>query len=288
MTNKAAPLVAMRAFEAAARLGGFKAAAVELSVTPGAIAQHVKTLENWTGSPLFERMTHGVKLTALGDSVFEDFSDAFDRLGIAIQKLRENAGPEVIRIAVSTDIAQLWLSPRLTELRATYPDTTISITILEHPPNLDRDPYDFSIFFRKPDDYQHGIEICRDAIYPVCTPALATNLGEPMDLAGLMFIHDSSKKDDWKLWLETAAPGLAIASSGPSFPLYSLALQETQNGAGIMIGHEPLVRSSMRDGSLVAPFPQKKRLVRSLVVETPGPIKPHSLIDQITATLCEG
>ena len=120
MTNKAAPLVAMRAFEAAARLGGFKAAAIELSVTPGAIAQHVKTLESWTGSPLFERMTHGVKLTALGESVIADFSEAFDRLGIAIQRLRENAGPEVIRIAVSTDIAQLWLSPRLTELRKTY------------------------------------------------------------------------------------------------------------------------------------------------------------------------
>ena len=271
----------MRAFEAAARLGGFKAAAAELAVTPGAIAQHIKTLENWAGSPLFVRMTHGVKLTVLGETVIADFSDAFDRLGLAIQKLRDNAGPGVVRIAVSTDIAQLWLSPRLPGLRAIDPETTITITILDHPPNLNRDPYDLSIFFRHPGSYEYGIEICRDFIFPVCTPTLAANLGEPADLAGLMFIHDRSRMEDWTQWLEYAAPEQQIAATGPAFPLYSLALQEAQNGAGILIGHEPLVRSSMREGTLVAPFAPKKRLSRSLVVETPGPVIEASFVNRL-------
>ena len=162
------------------------------------------------------------------------------------------------------------------------------MTPLEHPPNLIRDPYDLSIFFRQTDEYQHGFEICRDSIFPVCTPTLAANLGEPSDLSGLMFIHHSSSMGDWQQWLEFAAQGLKINASGPAFPLYSLALQETENGAGIMIGHEPLVRDSMRDGKLVAPFPQKKRLAISLVVETAGPVAEDTLVGRIIEQLRAG
>ncbi|MFU1682628.1 LysR family transcriptional regulator [Phaeobacter piscinae] len=56
---KGPPLNAMRAFEAAARLNGFVAAAQELGVTPGAVSQQVKALEDWTGTPLFQRNPQG-------------------------------------------------------------------------------------------------------------------------------------------------------------------------------------------------------------------------------------
>ena len=71
------PLNALRAFEAAARLGGFAAAAEELCVTPGAVAQHVKTLESWADALLFERRSQGVRLTAIGEHVLADFVSAF-------------------------------------------------------------------------------------------------------------------------------------------------------------------------------------------------------------------
>ena len=64
-------LNALRAFEAAARLGGFRMAAGELGVTPGAIAQHVKALEEWAGAALFERQSQGVVLTALGERTLQ-------------------------------------------------------------------------------------------------------------------------------------------------------------------------------------------------------------------------
>ena len=56
---KGPPLNAMRAFEAAARHNSFVAAAEELSVTPGAISQHVKALEGWAGVDLFRRNAQG-------------------------------------------------------------------------------------------------------------------------------------------------------------------------------------------------------------------------------------
>lgn len=115
---KAPPLNALRAFEASARLGGFKAAAAGLSVTPGAVAQHVKTLESWAGAPLFERMSQGVRLTPLGQAVAEDFSLAFDRLGAAVARLRADARPKQVRLAVLPSIAQLWLARRMPRVGA--------------------------------------------------------------------------------------------------------------------------------------------------------------------------
>ena len=110
---KGPPLNALRAFEAAARRGSFSAAADELCVTPGAVAQQVKSLEAWAGARLFLRHAQGVELTALGLDVLPGFVAAFDRLGEAAQALRSQAAPDTIGIAALPSIAQLWLSPRL-------------------------------------------------------------------------------------------------------------------------------------------------------------------------------
>ena len=132
------PLTALRAFEAAARLGGFSAAAPQLGVTPGAITAHVKTLETALGAALFDRTTRGVRLTALGRRVLPEFVAAFDALGAAVQTLRREAAPRTVHIATLPSIAQLWLSPRLPALRAAAPEIAISITAMETPPNLKR------------------------------------------------------------------------------------------------------------------------------------------------------
>lgn len=62
-------LNALRAFEATARLGSFSMAAEELSVTAGAVTQHVKALEAWAGTKLFARKAHGVELTPLAEEL---------------------------------------------------------------------------------------------------------------------------------------------------------------------------------------------------------------------------
>ncbi len=284
---KAPPLNALRAFESAARLGGFKAAAVELAVTPGAVAQHIKTLETWAGAALFERMSQGVRLTTLGKSVVGEFSSAFDQLGAAVIKLRSDAGLHQVRIAVLPSIAQLWLAQRLPQVRAIAAQSTISITALDHPPNLMREPYDISIFFSSDEVSGYCREVCRDRIFPVCAPSLAARLKQPKDLVGELFLHDARWTGHWQHWLSAAAPGLEIDAAGPTFSLYSLALQEAQNGAGVLIGHEPLVRGSLEDGSLVAPFEQVVELPRRLVISTPYPLRAGSLLEKIVQELSE-
>ena len=263
------PLTALRAFEAAARLGGFAAAALELGVTPGAITAHIKQLEQRLGAPLFARTPRGVRLTALGQQALPAFTAAFDTLGAAVNDLRTAAAPRTVHIATLPAIAQLWLSPRLPALRAAAPDITISITALEQPPNLKRSPHDLSLFF----DEDPAGRLAPDVIFPVCAPALAARLSGPQDIARFPCLSDATWSDDWALWAATL-PDPPTIPQGPSFSLYALAVEETVNGAGLLIGHEALVAAHLADGRLVAPFSQRFTLKRGLRLWSDRPLRP--------------
>lgn len=274
-------LNALRAFEAAARLGSMVSAANELSVTPGAVAQHVKALEAWVGQDLFRRRAQGIELTRLGHSVLADFTEAFDQLGGAVQKLRAEAAPKEIRIAALPAVAQLWLSPRLPELRLSMPEVSVSITALEQPPNLSREPFDLSIFLEQHPTSAGGIRVCPDVILPVCSPSVASRLKRPTDLAEAMFLHDTSWAQDWQKWLDKALPGHKLDVTGPQFSLYSLAVEEAKNGAGILIGHEFLLQEQLENGELVAPFSQAVELEQSLVIRSARPVASGSALHRV-------
>ena len=285
---KGPPLNALRAFEAAARLGGFAKAAEELSVTPGAVAQHIKALEAWTGAALFERRSQGVQLTLLGASVAEHFDDAFDRLGEAVQALRCEATPGQIHIAALPSIAQLWLSPKLPDIRAAAPDVAISVTALEHRPNMLREPFDLCIFFEEGPLEPDSIEIGQDMIFPVCAPSLLPHLQSLSDLKTVPCLSDSTWSDDWSIWLENALPGERLDTCGPAFSLYSLAVEEARNGAGVLIGHELLLRAHLDGGHLVAPFAARVAPDRRLTIAIAPSTKANANLDQIIEALVGG
>ncbi|WP_085906077.1 LysR family transcriptional regulator [Kiloniella majae] len=284
------PLNSLRAFESAARLGGFSTAAEELCVTPGAVAQHVKSLEAWVGADLFIRRSQGVELTELGQNVLVDFSAAFDQLGLAVQTLRSQATPKHIRIAALPSIAQLWLSPKLPFIREAAPELTISVTALEKDPNLQREPFDLSIFYREnvnseQDAYTTTYEVCKDIIFPVCSPQVAKRLQNHEDLNKELCLHDASWANDWANWIFYAFTDNSLNTDGPVFSLYGLAIEEARNGAGIMMGHKALVENHLKDGSLVAPYDKALMLDRALVIETAKSAKDNPHLDLIIKTL---
>lgn len=265
---KGPPLNALRAFEAAARLGGFALAAEELSVTPGAVSQHIKALEDWAGTPLFERRSQGVRLTIAGAALAPEFTDAFDRLGAAVRGLQGHGPERSVHIAALPSLAQLWLSPRLPELRRTFPGTRFSVTALERPPNLMREMFDWSLFIEAPTGGtgEHVLET--DEVFPVCAPELAACLTKPADLLTHDLLTDESWSGDWALWAAAAGLPASPVPEGHRFSLYALALEEARSGAGILIGHGCLVRDALADGSLVAPFDLRVPTGRALVLKS--------------------
>ena len=267
---KSPPLNALRAFESAARLGGFANAAEELCVTAGAISQHIKALEDWLGAELFRRRSQGVELSDFGAAVAPDLIAAFDALGQAVHHLRARSGQQKVHIAALPSIAQLWLSPRLPAIRTNLPEIGLSVSAVETPPNLAREMFDLSIFLRPVSEMPNQIMLDEDRIYPVCAPALAKTLRNPEDLKNAPLLHDTSWAEDWGHWANSILGSSDGFDRGAQYSLYSIALEETRNGAGVLIGHDCLVRPAIERGELVAPFDLPVLTGKALVLETAG------------------
>lgn len=282
---KGPPLNALRAFEAAARLGGFSNASEELCVTPGAVSQHIKTLEDWVGVELFERRSQGVQLTQIGEDLAPEFAKAFDAMGEAVRQLRSRAKNRALQIAALPSIAQLWLSPRLPEIRKALPQVRLSVSATEMPPNLSREMFDLSLFFRVPTGSSREVVLASDTIFPVCAPELSKELKTPEELDGVTLLHDALWPDDWALWAGYSAPDLTGLDRGPSFSLYAVALEEAKHGAGVLIGHECLVEKALQKGELVAPFAERVSTPKSLVLETAVEVRPGDDLARVAALL---
>lgn len=265
------PLNSLRAFEAAARLSGIAPAAEELCVTPAAVSQHIKTLEAWAGTPLFERRSQGVRLTAAGEALAPHFERAFDQLGLAVAKLRSRAPQPSFNIAALPGVAQLWLPDRLPVLRPALSPVRLSVFAVETPPNLRRDIFDLSLFIRELSDSDRSndaiIILEEDLIFPVCTPGLAATLHEADDLSGHTLLHDAVWSDDWACWAQQTAITIPEAADGLHYSLYSIAIEEAKSGAGVLMAHQCLVERELRSGSLVRPLPGAAKTGKALVME---------------------
>src|ERR1700748_3791502 len=116
------PLNAVRVFEAAARLGSFKEAAAELSVTHGAVSQQIRLLEKWVGPPaLFRRSVRRVVLTPAGAELLAEFGPALDRISAAVQQHRtrpHDAPSIVLQVNALATFSLRWLLRRMGAFRA--------------------------------------------------------------------------------------------------------------------------------------------------------------------------
>jgi LysR family glycine cleavage system transcriptional activator len=280
-------LNALRAFEAAARHQSFTEAAAELGVTPGAVTQQIRQFEAWLGFPLFRRLAQGVELTQGAREALPKLSRGFDMLGQAVQDLRAGQDGRALTIAALPCIAQLWLSPRLSALQQAFPGLQISVSAMEEPPDPRREPYDLALFYLAAEAMPSGaLALGPDAIQPVCAPALASRIATIADLAGLTSLHDAVWRDDWRRWLSFAGgAGRVDAARGPSFSLYSLALDAALAGSGVLMGRMSLVEPLLAAGRLVAPFAQAMPTGDALAITPMRPRDPHSLAEAAQAWL---
>jgi LysR family glycine cleavage system transcriptional activator len=249
-------LNALRAFEAAARAESFVLAADELGVTPGAVAQQIKQLEAWVGQPLFTRGTRAVRLTAAARSALPQLMAGFDQLATAAHALRRHDDRQQLAICALPAVAQIWLAARLPALRRRLPGVQISLAATETPPNLRREAYDLGLFYL--DESRTGVEIIPleggDWLLPACSPELSRGLRTPRDLAGRTLLHDAAWAGDWAGWLAFAGETKVDPRPGPTFSLYSLALQAALDGQGVLMGRWSLIRASVESGALALPF----------------------------------
>ena len=248
---------ALPAFEAAARRLSFKAAAEELHVTPGAISQQIKLLEERVGVPLFVRRARAIDLTEAGRVLLPATQHAFRLLTDAYVRARETDGTAVLTVSLLPSFAALWFVPRLGRFRARHPDVDVRISATPKLADLERDDVDIVIRYglgNYPD--LHVEHLISEDVFPVCSPALRDGplpLAKPEDLARHTLLHDENRQE-WSLWLRAVGIEGIDASRGPSFSLWELALQAAVAGQGVALGRSTLVTQYLQTGQLVRPL----------------------------------
>src|SRR3990167_7175144 len=117
-------LASIRAFEAAARLGGFAEAARELGTTAASVSYHVRQLEPQIGVPLFRRYPPRVLLTPAGAVIAKEAINAFAALRASFARAVD---PDEARLCVKTlpTLETSWLTPKLGRFRSRHPDIAI-------------------------------------------------------------------------------------------------------------------------------------------------------------------
>ena len=251
------PLNWIRAFEAAARHESFRRAAGELRVSPGAVSQKVKALESLLGVTLYERHPRGVKLTEKGRQFRDDLCPALDDIAAATRRIAAKAGGERLRIVALPAVAEKWLTPRLPTFRDRRPAIDVEISVAPDITRLARGSFDVAVHYDiAPNPGWDAVPLFRDHMFPVCSPALATQLElrEPADLLGCQLLYDTQWAQDWALWFQAAGLPSDSGQRESGFTLYSMAIEAAAEGLGVVIGHESLVARELAGGRLMAPF----------------------------------
>ncbi|MFM5924286.1 MAG: LysR family transcriptional regulator [Novosphingobium sp.] len=125
------PLNALRVFDAAARHLSFTRAADELAVTPAAVGQQIRALEDVLGVVLFRRTPKGLELTEEASAGLEPLRTGFLHFEDAVQAMQAGQSSHVYTIAAPREFFAAWLAPKLAEFRKANPEVRYSLVSVE-------------------------------------------------------------------------------------------------------------------------------------------------------------
>jgi LysR family glycine cleavage system transcriptional activator len=257
MTLRLPPLAAVRAFEAAARLGSFTRAAEELGTTQAAVSYQIKLLEERVGTTLFLRLPRRVELTDTGKRLSVAVGQAFDVLRDAFAAVQEEAGG-VLTISALHSFASNWLAPRLGAFQLAQPEVAVRLIVNNGLTDFAREDVDVAIRSGKgpwPGLEMHPLFPVR--FTPVCSPEFLERVGGIADPADLLRLPLLSTEDTWwPAWFALA--GVEAGDLGRRGSV-QLSLQQIEGkaamaGQGVAMVTPDLWRDELRAGRLVQPF----------------------------------
>ena len=287
-SSRLPPLNALRAFEAAARLESFARAADELAVTPGAVSQQIRSLEDHVGTPLFVREGRGLSLTEAGRAAANVTSDAFETLERAVALMRQPVQRRALTVSVAPSFAGKWLAPRLHRFQQDHPGLEVWIAATSERVDLGAGAADLAIRYGPGGDMTLNEErLLPEEVLPVCSPDLlheGPGLATPRDLAGQTLLHDSSPESDvdgadWPSWLKARNVRGVDTVGGVRFNQSALVIDAAVAGRGIALAKRALAQNDLASGRLVALFADGTSPVRSayhIVTARNRPLSPDA------------
>jgi LysR family glycine cleavage system transcriptional activator len=251
--DKLPSLASIRAFECAARLGGFAQAAAELGTTAASVSYHVRQLERQLGMPLFHRHAQRVELTQGGSVIAREAMDAFAALRASFVRAVE---VDESRLALTTlpSFGASWLTPRLGGFRAAHPQIALRIDISGDAEDLNDGRFDAAI--RNGNGRWPGMQAVKlfpSIFMPLCAPGLknaAAALASPKRALEVPLL---GRPDWWTMWFRARGfnAGPSRDKFGTSLAHEYLDIAAAMAGQGIAIGSPLLFRAELEAGRLV-------------------------------------
>lgn len=248
------PLSLLYTFVTVARLQTMKAAAERLGVTPGAVSQRIRELEERTGRRLFDRTRTGVTLTADGAELFTSLDSAFEAIDAVQKGLRAVMRRDRVVISAVPAFAANWLTPRLGGFAAQHPEVEIALEAATRLVDLTSESIDLAI--RHGLGHYQGLKSIRlmaPELIVVASPGcLAANgpLSSPEDCLRYPLLQDKGRRD-WPLWLEAHQVDAPKATEGPSFSDDFLLVRAAVSGQGLALVRDINAEDEIGSGRLV-------------------------------------
>ncbi len=257
------PLNALRVFEAAARHLSFTRAADELAVTPAAVGQHIRALEDLLGVVLFIRTARALQLTPEAERALPALREGFLRFEEAVKSMQAAQNSNVLTISVAPSFASKWLVPRLDDYLKGKPDMQVRVLATDKLTDFAQENIDLALRYGA-GGYAEVIseKLMDESVLVVAAPALAASLQQPSDLASATLIHDDSLLDDpdassWEMWLQAANVAAANPARGLRFNLSALAIEAAVAGKGVVLAKAHLAAADIAAGRLQPLFDTK-------------------------------
>lgn len=259
------PLQSLRHLEAVVRNGTFEAAANELNVTPGAVSQQIKRLEEGLGVALFTRSANRSVPNQKAQEIARTLTDAFNQIEAALDAQTDRAWSTSVKVKVYQTWANRWLIPRLEQFSQQFPDLSVEFFTGYGTVDLKREGIHLALTLSDGDgEGAVSTPLLTPHLAPVCTPAVAANISSLADLLHMPRIASRNRMQDWARW--TTATQLVSDESRPLmvFSNSTLLYEAALAGNGVAIAQLELVLGDLQSGRLVRPLP--------LVIDAEGPM----------------
>ncbi|WP_415911712.1 LysR substrate-binding domain-containing protein [Neptuniibacter sp. QD37_11] len=274
MRNALPPLRAVIAFEAAVRHGSFKEAAEELHITPGAVSQQVRKLEEWLGYPLFVREIRKLTVTEKGMSYFSLIAPALEQISKASDLVR-NKDHNKVRLSLTQALASKWLGPRLENFVSQYPEVELHINASNRPVDFQSNDIDLAIrhFDGQSQDLTSHL-VFDDEVRLYCTQSYkqAKGLDSVNDLDKTTLII-TTLLPMWDRWLSEFTDLRSDERAkipALHFDQTLLAIDAAKRDQGVVLSNALLVQEELKRGELIEPFNYRLSVEKSYYLVYPN------------------
>ncbi len=202
------PLNALRVFEAVASRLSFAEAAEALNVTPAAVSQQIKALEDYLQMPVLRRSGRKVELTPEGARLLPGIRAGLDSLVVALREMRMMRASGIINVSTLSSLMQKWMTPRLHRLHAKFPDLQVDWHTSREAVDFTRS--DFHAAVRLGEEKATGLDyekLMDEWLVVVASPELYKRYGSIDDRESLKGIPMLQARDEpWERFEKSAAP----------------------------------------------------------------------------------